>query len=194
MECMSTFDEFTSNIITKFYLNESEIKVNEPIRYSTTNDNLNIQKTEFGNTYNIIETEDTFCFDSLEKLDIDNSSEIYFETRPNYTYTNYQNNLNYCSLRNSMILLSQLKQEEKRILAFKTSCSDFQYYIEVNENEEFEVVLLRLRTKFPQIFNQRKINAALVGGKNLMTEECRKSRIKNLDIKDSAVIVIILGQ
>ena len=69
------------------------------------------------------------------------------------------------TLRNTMIISSQIKEKGQKLLTFKTSLGDEQYIIIANEKEKFEDVILKLKKDY-KIFNELEIKAVMLNGNN----------------------------
>ena len=192
VEFMGRFDDFLDNIITQFYIFTSNI--NEDDLTLFTRESTNILQTDNPNTFKkIIETENKCQFENLEKLGIDNGTEIFFETRKNIDFDPIGKSLMKSTMRDQMIFFNNLKEQGVKILTFKTTFGNDPYIIQVNENEKFEEAIFSLKKDNPLIFKNKEIKAAMLNGDNLMREEKRLSRIKDLQIKETDCILINIG-
>ena len=190
MEFMGRHDEFLENIITQFSIYISDISKEDP--EFNDGENINILPTDNPNTFiKILETELVCNFETLEKLGIENGSEIFFMTRENTQIDPITDAQFRTTLRNTMIISSQIKEKGQKLLTFKTSLGDEQYIIIANEKEKFEDVILKLKKDY-KIFNELEIKAVMLNGNNLMREEKRIAQIKDLDIKETDIILIMV--
>ena len=190
MEFMGRHDEFLENIITQFSIYISDISKEDP--EFNDGENINILPTDNPNTFiKILETELVCNFETLEKLGIENGSEIFFMTMENTQIDPITDAQFRTTLRNTMIISSQIKEKGQKLLTFKTSLGDEQYIIIANEKEKFEDVILKLKKDY-KIFNELEIKAVMLNGNNLMREEKRIAQIKDLDIKETDIILIMV--
>ena len=188
MEFMGRHDEFLDNIITQFSIFISDIS-KEETKY-IDGENLNILSTDNPNTFiKIIETGLICNFDTLEKLGIENGSEIFFITRKNTPIDPVMDAQFRTTMRNSLIMSKEMISKGKKILTFKTTLGAEEYIIVANEKDKFKDVLVKLKRDY-KIFNKLEINAAALNGNNLMREEKREAQIKDLEISEKDIILI----
>ena len=188
MEFTGRHEEFLENIITQFSIYITDIS-KEETKY-IDGENLNILATDNPNTFiKIIETELYCCFDSLEKLGIENGSEIFFMTRKNTPIDPVMDSQFRTTLRNSMIMSKEMTAKGQKILTFKTSLGDEEYIIVANEKDKFQDVLLTLKKNY-KIFNELEIKGVMLKGNNLMREETREAQVKDLEIDEKDIILI----
>ena len=188
MEFTGRHEEFLENIITQFSIYITDIS-KEETKY-IDGENLNILATDNPNTFiKIIETELYCCFDSLEKLGIENGSEIFFMTRKNTPIDPVMDSQFRTTLRNSMIMPREMTAKEQKILKFKTIFGNEEYIIVANEKDKFQDVLLTLKKNY-KIFNELEIKAVILKGNNLMREETREAQVKDLEINEKDIILI----
>ena len=188
VEFMGRFNEFIDNVITQFYIFTTNI--NEDDIILCARETADILSTGNPNTYKeIIETEFSCQFESLEKLRIDDGSEIFFETRKNIDVNPGMNQLMRSTMRDQMIMVSQFREQGNIMITFKTTLGDGPYIITVNEKEKFEEAIFKLRKEYP-IFKDANIQGAMLNGENLFREEKRLSTIKDLQIKEKDNIII----
>ena len=188
IEFMELFDEFLDNNISQFYVlvNQDELEENDT-------ENVNILATGNQNTFmKIIETESEPNFETLEKLKIENGSEIFFMTRKGTEIEERNNEIFRTTMRNSMIMVSQMKEKGIKFLTFKATDGTGPYVISVNENEKFEEAIFNLKKQVKK-FNNLEIRTALLNGENLMREEKRTAKIIDLQIKETDIILLNVG-
>ena len=189
MEFMGRHDEFLENIITQFSIYISDIS-KEETKY-IDGENLNIISTEDPNTFiKIIETQSICNFETLEKLGIENGSEIFFVTRKNTPIDPVLDAQFRTTLRNTMIMSREMTAKGQKVLTFKTSLGDEPYIIVANEKDKFQDIFIKLKTEH-KIFNELEIKQVLLNGNNLMREEIMEAQIKDLQIKETDIILII---
>ena len=188
---MGKHDEFLDNIITKFSIYISDIN-KEETKY-IDGENLNILSTDNPNTFiKIIETELICNFETLEQLGIENGTEIFFITRKNTTIVPILDAQFIRTLRNNMIMPREMTAKEQKILKFKTIFGNEEYIIVANEKDKFQDVFLKLKTEY-KIFKELEIKQVLLNGNNLMRKEKMEAQIKDLQIKETDIILIIAG-
>ena len=186
---MGRHDEFLENIITQFSIYISDIS-KEETKY-IDGENLNIIPTEDPNTFiKIIETQSICNFETLEKLGIENGSEIFFVTRKNTPIDPVLDAQFRTTLRNTMIMSREMTAKGQKVLTFKTSLGDEPYIIVANEKDKFQDIFIKLKTEH-KIFNELEIKQVLLNGNNLMREEIMEAQIKDLQIKETDIILII---
>ena len=188
IEFMELFDEFLDNNISQFYVlvNQDELEENDT-------ENVNILATGNQNTFmKIIETESEPNFETLEKLKIENGSEIFFMTRKGTEIEERNNEIFRTTMRNSMIMVSQMKEKGIKFLTFKATDGTGPYVISVNENEKFEEAIFNLKKQVKK-FNNLEIRTALLNGENLMREEKLTAKIIDLQIKETDIILLNVG-
>ena len=169
MEFMGRHDEFLENITTQFSIYISDIS-KEETKY-IDGENLNIIPTEDPNTFiKIIETQSICNFETLEKLGIENGSEIFFVTRKNTPIDPVLDAQFRTTLRNTMIMSREMTAKGQKVLTFKTSLGDDPYIIVANEKDKFQDIFIKLKTEH-KIFNELEIKQVLLNGNNLMREE-----------------------
>ena len=187
---MGKHDEFLDNII-KFSIYISDIN-KEETKYSD-GENLNTLSTDNPNTFiKIIETELICNFETLEQLGIENGTEIFFITRKNTPIVPILDAQFLKTFRNNMIMPREMAAKEQKILKFKTIFGNEEYIIVANEKDKFQDVFLKLKTEY-KIFKEWEIKQVLLNGNNLMRKEKMEAQIKDLQIKETDIILIIAG-
>ena len=148
VEFMGRFNEFIDNVITQFYIFTSNINEDDITLF--TKETTNILPTEDPNTFKkVLETEFSCQFENLEKLGIDNGSEIFFETRKNINFNPEANQMMRSTMRDNMIMYNQFREQGNIMITFNTTSGGGPYIITVNENETLEEAIFKLRKDFP---------------------------------------------
>ena len=190
VEFMGRFNEFIDNVITQFYIFTSNINEDDITLF--TKETTNILPTEDPNTFKkVLETEFSCQFENLEKLGIDNGSEIFFETRKNINFNPEANQMMRSTMRDNMIMYNQFREQGNIMITFNTTYGGGPYIITVNENETLEEAILKLRKDFP-ILKNANIPCAMLNGENLFREEKKLSKIKDLGIKERDNIILTI--
>ena len=89
-----------------------------------------------------------------------------------------------------MIMPREMTAKEQKILKFKTIFGNEEYIIVANEKDKFQDVFLKLKTEY-KIFKELEIKQVLLNGNNLMRKEKMEAQIKDLQIKETDIILII---
>ena len=182
IDFMGKNKEFINNyIITKFYTYQSNNNQYAETIYSREN----IEITE-NPIIDIIETELKCNIQKLEELGLQDGSEIFFETRPNLSVNLIQNSMFFTNY----LYFSTFTKLGNKILKFRTTTGQ-ELLFTVNENEKFEEVIFRLK-EANVILKDIEIKSALLKGCDLLKEEKKNSKIKDLDIDDNDVILLAI--
>ena len=183
-----------NNIITRFYYNipginnRSNIN-NTPTIYSNMSAKMETLSNIISNDY-IIESQiqNKLCFYALDLLNINDNTEICFETGIYST-----NESQKMILKNSRAFASEFLEQQNKVIVFKSALTgNRKFAIEANINEKFLEILPKLERDYPDIFKKKKIRSALLYGENLMNEEKKQSKIKDLNIGDKIEDEILL--
>lgn len=182
IDFMGKNKEFINNyIITKFYTYQSNNNQYAETIYSR--ENLEITENPI---IDIIETELKCNIQKLEELGLQDGSEIFFETRPNLSVNLIQNSMFFTNY----LYFSTFTKLGNKILKFRTTTGQ-ELLFTVNENEKFEEVIFRLK-EANVILKDIEIKSALLKGCDLLKEEKKNSKIKDLDIDDNDVILLAI--
>ena len=120
----------------------------------------------------------------------DNLITNYEIKKDNIIETKNESNNNKNSLFSiNSLFLHELNAQKKKILFFVTPDKPDQIYsVFIDENEKFKNALIYLKDFYP-IVNIRRIEYAILNGKNLMKEKYLESKVGDLQIQDSDKII-----
>ena len=180
---MSTFEEIKGKIITRFYFKKNDITPNDELIYINENQNIT---TSYDQDFAVqIESELDLNFSTFEEIGINDGCEIYFEIKETFALAQESKT----EMRDNFIKVSQMKDKGFKVITFKTTEGNEIFPILVNEKENFEEAIVKLKMKYPK-FKNAKIKIAFLNGNDLMNEEKQESQIKDLGIADDDIIVI----